>query len=115
MIDISVNGLQKFFGDFQLLRDITFDIQEGERVGLIGKNGAGKTTLFNILADLGTGKAKYGDPSVFDAGEVAIRSGKRVGLIDQIPVYPEGYTVEDVLKTAFTRASRTFLSNGFVT
>ncbi|MBR6747341.1 MAG: ATP-binding cassette domain-containing protein [Clostridia bacterium] len=100
---MSVNGLQKFFGDFQLLRDITFDIQEGERVGLIGKNGAGKTTLFNILADLGTGKAKYGDPSVFDAGEVAIRSGKRVGLIDQIPVYPEGYTVEDVLKTAFTR------------
>jgi len=103
MIDISVNGLQKFFGDFQLLRDITFDIQEGERVGLIGKNGAGKTTLFNILADLGTGKARYGDPSVFDAGDVAIRTGKRVGLIDQIPVYPEGYTVEDVLKTAFER------------
>ena len=103
MIDISVNGLQKFFGDFQLLRDITFDIQEGERVGLIGKNGAGKTTLFNILADLGTGKAKYGDPSVFDAGDVAIRTGKRVGLIDQIPIYPEGYTVEDVLKTAFER------------
>ena len=106
MIDISVSHLQKFFGDFQLLRDISFDLYDGERVGLIGKNGAGKTTLFNILADLGTGKKKAGDPTLYDAGEIAIRSDRRIGLIDQIPVYPEGYTVDDVLRTGFARLDR---------
>ena len=106
MIEISVSHLQKWFGDFQLLRDVSFDLYTGERVGLIGKNGAGKTTLFNILADLGTGKKKQGDPTLFDAGELSIRGGARVGLIDQIPVYPEGFTVEDVLRTGFARLDR---------
>ena len=65
-------------------------------MGLLGKNGAGKTTLFRIL----TGELDY------DAGEVSIASGRRLGLISQIPVYPEGYTVEDVLKSAFSRMQR---------
>ena len=64
----------------------------GERVGLLGKNGAGKTTIFRIL----TGELQP------DEGEVFIAPGKRLGLISQIPVYPEGYTVQDVLETAFT-------------
>ena len=66
-------------------------MQAGERVGLLGKNGAGKTTLFKIL----TGELDY------NSGEIAFAAGKKVGLISQIPVYPEGYTVEDVLRTAF--------------
>ena len=106
MIEISVSHVQKFFGDFQLLRDVDFDLYSGERVGLIGKNGAGKTTLFNIIADIGTGKARPGDPTLYDAGEISIRSGRRVGLIDQIPVYPQGYTVDDVLRTGFARLDR---------
>jgi len=103
MIDISVNHLQKFFGSFQLLKDITFDLYSGERVGLIGKNGAGKSTLFNILTAIGTGRARPGDPSVYDSGEVAFRSDVRVGLIDQIPTFPAEFTVEDVLRTGFYR------------
>ena len=80
----------------KILDGITFQIDTGERVGLLGKNGAGKTTLFRIL----TGELDY------DAGEVSIASGRRLGLISQIPVYPEGYTVEDVLKSAFSRMQR---------
>ena len=106
MIDIALSHVQKFFGDFQLLKDITFDLYQGERMGLIGKNGAGKTTLFHILSQIGTGQAHVGDPSLYDAGDIAIRSGRRIGLIDQIPVFPKGYTVDDVLKTAFTRLDR---------
>ncbi len=98
MIDISVHSLEKFFGDFQLLKDITFDIYEGEKVGLIGKNGAGKTTLMKILTSLNTVTDTNG---LFDAGEVHINKSKQVGLIDQIPIYPSEYTVDDVLKTAF--------------
>ena len=97
MIEISVTGLQKSFDlEKKILDGLTFQINSGERVGLLGKNGAGKTTLFRIL----TGELDY------DAGEVSIASGRRLGLISQIPVYPEGYTVEDVLKSAFSRMQR---------
>ena len=97
MIDISVSGLVKSFDlEKKILDGITFQVDTGERVGLLGKNGAGKTTLFRIL----TGEIDY------DAGEVSIASGRRLGLISQIPVYPEGYTVEDVLKSAFSRMQR---------
>lgn len=80
MIDISVTGLIKSFDlEKKILDGITFQIDTGERVGLLGKNGAGKTTLFRIL----TGELDY------DAGEVSIASGRRLGLISQTPVYPE--------------------------
>jgi len=75
---------------------LTFQIDQGERVGLLGKNGAGKTTLFKIL----TGELDY------DEGQIVVGQGRRVGLISQIPVYPAGYTVEDVLRSAFGRLQR---------
>ena len=94
MIEIQVNGLVKSFEvGHNVLDGLSFQIDQGERVGLLGKNGAGKTTLFKIL----TGEIDY------DEGEVMIGQGRRVGLISQIPVYPAGYTVEDVLRSAFSR------------
>ena len=92
MIDIQVKNLTKFFviGE-NLLEDLSFEIQEGERVAILGRNGCGKTTLFNIL----TGQMDY------DAGEVFINPYKRLGLISQIPKFPAEYTVEDVLRSAF--------------
>ena len=94
MIEIQVNGLVKSFEvGHNVLDGLSFQIDQGERVGLLGKNGAGKTTLFKIL----TGEIDY------DEGEVMIGQGRRVGLISQIPVYPEGFTVEDVLRSAFSR------------
>ncbi len=92
MIDIQVKNLSKFFviGE-NLLEGLSFDIQEGERVAVLGRNGCGKTTLFKIL----TGEMDYDD------GEVYVNPNKRLGLISQIPKFPEGYTVEDVLRSAF--------------
>ena len=92
MIDISVKNLTKFFviGE-NLLDGLSFEIQEGERVAILGRNGCGKTTLFNIL----TGQMDYDD------GEVYINPHKRLGLISQIPRFPAGYTVENVLRSAF--------------
>ena len=96
MIDISVTDLVKSFDlEKKILDGVSFQIDTGERVGLLGKNGAGKSTLFNIL----TGELDY------DSGQVLIAPGRRVGLISQIPVYPEGYTVEDVLRSAFQRTT----------
>ncbi len=97
MIDINISGLVKSFDlEKNVLDGITFQVDSGERVGLLGKNGSGKSTLFKIL----TGEIDY------DAGEVMIAPGRRIGLISQIPVYPAGYTVEDVLETAFDRVHR---------
>ena len=93
MVDISVKNVNKFFviGE-NLLEDLSFDIQEGERVAILGRNGCGKTTLFKIL----TGEMDY------DGGEVYVNPNKKLGLISQIPHFPAGYTVEDVLRSAFT-------------
>ena len=94
MIDISVSNLSKEFEvGKKILDGLTFQVDQGERVGLLGKNGAGKTTLFKML----TGELDW------DEGEIHIAPGKGLGLISQIPVYPPEYTVEDVLQTAFQR------------
>ena len=94
MIEIQVEGLTKSFDlEKKILDGLTFQIDQGERVGLLGRNGAGKTTLFRIL----TGELDW------DTGSVTVGTGRRVGLISQIPVYPAGYSVEDVLQEAFSR------------
>lgn len=93
MVEISVSGLKKEYEvGGKVLDDLHFQIESGERVGILGKNGAGKTTLFRIL----TGELEA------DEGEVLLAPGRRIGLISQIPVYPPDYTVEDVLRTAFS-------------
>jgi branched-chain amino acid transport system ATP-binding protein len=46
---LSVENLTKFFGGVRVLEDITFQVPEGERLGVIGPNGAGKTTLINLI------------------------------------------------------------------
>ncbi len=94
MSDISVNALVKSFElGKNILDGLSFTVNPGERVGILGHNGCGKTTLFRILV----GELDY------DEGSVAIAGGKRVGLISQIPVYPEDWTTEDVLRDAHRR------------
>ncbi len=92
MVDIQVKNLTKFFtiGE-NLLEGLSFEVQEGECVAILGRNGCGKTTLFKIL----TGEMDYDD------GEVFVNPAKRIGLISQIPRFPDGYTVEDVLRSAY--------------
>ena len=92
MVDIAVKDLVKFFtiGD-NLLDGLSFEVQEGECVAILGRNGCGKTTLFRIL----TGQMDY------DQGQVFVNPNKRLGLISQIPQFPAGYSVEEVLRTAY--------------
>ena len=97
MIDISVSGLVKEFEvGKKILDGLTFQVDAGERVGLLGPNGCGKTTFLRIL----TGEVHP------DEGEIVLAPNKRIGLISQIPVFPAGYTVEDVLNDAFTPLRR---------
>jgi len=94
MAEITVKNIKKAFEvGKDILDGLTFEINEGERVGLLGKNGAGKTTLFKIMA----GELEA------DEGEIVIPGKKRLGLISQIPEYPAHYKVEDVLICAQQR------------
>ena len=98
MIDISVKNLTKFFviGE-NLLEGLSFEVQEGVCVAILGRNGCGKTTLFKIL----NGEMDYDD------GEIYVNPNKKLGLISQIPKFPEGWTVEQVLRSAYLPVLKT--------
>ncbi len=97
MAEITVSNLIKSFEvGSNVLDGLSFTVNPGERVGILGPNGCGKTTLFRIL----TGALDY------DEGQISITPGKRIGLISQIPVFPEGWRTEDVLLSAQARLMR---------
>ena len=83
MVQLNIDKLTKSFGDLVLFEDISFGIEQGQKIGLIAKNGSGKTTLLNIIA----GKEDY------DSGSVVFRNDLRVGYLEQVPSYPEEMTV----------------------
>ncbi|WP_047985468.1 ribosomal protection-like ABC-F family protein [Ornithinibacillus californiensis] len=91
MITCSVNDVKKMYGGNTIFENITFEIKEKERVGLVGRNGSGKTTLFKLLAGKETP----------DAGQIHWKKGLQIGYLEQIPDYQKDVIVREVLKTAF--------------
>jgi ATP-binding cassette subfamily F protein uup len=87
---LSVQALTKSFGQRRLFSDISFGIEEYERMGLIGPNGSGKSTLLRILAGL--------EPA--DSGAVSRRRGMRFGYVAQQDSFPDGATIRSALANA---------------
>jgi len=87
----ALNNIEKNFGTRVVFDHLNFQIDAGERVGLIGDNGSGKTTLMRML----TGQMTPDD------GEVAIGRSTRVGYLAQDPVFTPGQTVIDEAELAF--------------
>jgi macrolide transport system ATP-binding/permease protein len=87
---LSVAQVTKTYGPSQILNDISFVINAGDHVGLVGANGAGKTTLFRII----TGEIDA------DAGQVTLASGAVLGYLPQQPPEPEGASVQDLVYEA---------------
>lgn len=80
---LSVEGLSKSFGAKPVFSNITLNISEGDKVGLIAKNGAGKSTMLNIIAGRDTA----------EEGKVWVHKDVKVCFLDQEPVFDPAKTV----------------------
>jgi ATP-binding cassette subfamily F protein 3 len=93
---VQLNDVSKFFGSQTVLRDVSFQINSAEKIGLIGANGAGKTTLLKIISRI----------SEVDSGSVTRKSNLQIGSLDQIPDFHEGTTVLEEGLRAFDSLRR---------
>ncbi len=95
---VSIRDIHKRFGDFEALKGVSFDIQQGEFFGLLGPNGAGKSTLISIIA--GLCRATSGNIAVLGHDVVAdYRAARRnLGVVPQELVYDPFFPVEDLLR-----------------
>ena len=86
-----VEKLSHSFGGRQIFEDVSFRLQKGEHVGLVGANGEGKSTFMNILT-------RHLEP---ETGKITWAKNVKVGYLDQHTVLVEGETIEDTLKKAY--------------
>ncbi|MEP7055362.1 MAG: ABC-F family ATP-binding cassette domain-containing protein [Actinomycetota bacterium] len=84
---INIEGVTKTYGTTLLLDGVSLGVEEGERIGLVGRNGAGKSTLIRVLTQLESP----------DEGRVTHRGGLRVGVLQQEVTLPAGATVTEVV------------------
>lgn len=86
---LQIENLTKSYGDRLLFADVTFGINEGDKIGLIAKNGMGKTTLLRCIAGLESA----------DSGTVTFNSDVTVGFLEQIPRLDDSMTVMEACMT----------------
>ncbi|MFD1336763.1 ribosomal protection-like ABC-F family protein [Oceanobacillus iheyensis] len=91
MIACSIQNIKKMYGGNLIFEGISLEINENERVGIVGRNGSGKSTLLRLMA-------KIEDP---DEGKIHWRKNTEVGYLEQIQAEMNGLTVYQVLKSAF--------------
>jgi ATPase subunit of ABC transporter with duplicated ATPase domains len=91
MIILTIDQIEKGYGANVILESVSFELQEGERIGLIGRNGAGKTTLFKLITGIES----------CDSGNIFTKKGARVGYLEQIPKVDESLTAREVIYLAF--------------
>ena len=84
---LQIEALTKSYGDRMLFEDVTFGIDEGDKIGLIAKNGTGKSTLLKIIAS----------KEDADSGNITFSNDLRVAYLDQIPDFGTSAVVRDVL------------------
>ncbi|MGM0866034.1 MAG: ribosomal protection-like ABC-F family protein [Bacillota bacterium] len=97
MILCSAQELSKMFGGHLIFEELSFEIPERARIGLVGRNGTGKTTIFKLLSGVESP----------DKGLVHLKKGAKVGYLAQIPHYSEGTKGIDVLRSAFSDLIKT--------
>jgi len=102
-MSIHISHISRFFGEQQVLRDISFRIGEGEVVGFLGPNGAGKTTTMRILAGALSYQSGYAKICGVEVADNPLETKKNVGYLpEQNPLYTDMYVKEYLLFVAET-------------
>ena len=91
MIILALQEVKKSFGTHEVLKNVSFTLQEADRMGLVGVNGCGKSTLMKIIAGEETA----------DGGSVNIQKGLRIGYLAQQGELSGKETVQEVLEKVF--------------
>ena len=91
MIILALQDVRKSFGTHEVLKSVSFTLQEGERMGLVGVNGSGKSTMMKIIAGLESA----------DSGSVNMQKGLRIGYLAQQGELTGDETVQETLESVF--------------
>ena len=91
MIILALQDVRKSFGTHEVLKSVSFTLQEGERMGMVGVNGSGKSTLMKIIAGLESA----------DSGSVNMQKGLRLGYLAQQGELTGEETVLETLESVF--------------
>ncbi|BBI36314.1 ribosomal protection-like ABC-F family protein [Cohnella abietis] len=91
MLTINCQSIKKYNGAQLVLENVTFELHQGEKVGLVGRNGSGKSTLLRMISKL----------DVPDEGLLTIRKDARIGYLEQIPAETAEQTVYDIMALGY--------------
>ena len=80
---LNIEHVSKIFGDKKIFDDVSYGVQEGDKIGIVGLNGTGKTTMLNIIAGV----------EEVDEGQIIMQNGIRLAYLSQNPCFPENATV----------------------
>lgn len=87
---LSVENISKSFGEHSLFKNLSFGINEGQKIGFVAKNGTGKTSILNILSG--------DEPS--DSGRVISRKNLKISFLPQEPILDSNATIEEIIQTS---------------
>jgi ATP-binding cassette, subfamily F, member 3 len=105
MFELKLNGIKKYMEATLVLKNITFEVYQGEKVGIVGVNGSGKSTILKLIAGIEPMNYYPGYPQTssygYDEGLINMSRGATTAYLEQTPEYPKGLKVMDVLNLAF--------------
>jgi len=105
MFELSLNGVKKYMDATLVLKNISFQVYAGEKVGIVGVNGSGKSTILKLIAGVEPMNYYPGYPQTssngYDEGFVCLPREATCAYLEQIPKYDDSLKVIDVLKLAF--------------
>jgi ATP-binding cassette, subfamily F, member 3 len=110
MLELKLNGIKKYMEATLVVKDVSLEVYEGDKVGIVGANGSGKSTILKLIAGIEPMNYYPGYPQTsshgYDEGLIHMSRGATTAYLEQSPVYPKGVKVSDVLNLAFEEIDR---------
>jgi len=105
MFELSLDGVKKYMDATLVLKNITFQVYAGEKIGIVGANGSGKSTILKLIAGIEPMNYCIGYPRAtspgYDEGFINLPRDATIAYLEQIPEYPDSVKAIDVLNLAF--------------